>query len=179
MEKDSYYHQRFFRTLYRDMARRIEQYKRLQQIQNADQRRRIEQKFLEEQKKIIRRFIEQEEYAKKKLKEGVPHKYLEGQTLGMIFSKPSTRTRVSFETGIYQLGGIGMYFGPTDLQLKKSENIHDTSKVLSRYLSSIMIRTFAHQDVIDLDLLLSGRAALQQGIRPDSGDRRDFQSICY
>ena len=87
---------------------------------------------------------------KKKLKDGVPHKYLEGQTLGMIFSKPSTRTRVSFETGIYQLGGIGMYFGPTDLQLKKSENIHDTSKVLSRYLSSIMIRTFAHQDVIDL-----------------------------
>ena len=87
---------------------------------------------------------------KKKLKDGVPHKYLEGQTLGMIFSKPSTRTRVSFETGIYQLGGIGMYFGPTDLQLKKSENIHDTSKVLSRYLSGIMIRTFAHQDVIDL-----------------------------
>ena len=87
---------------------------------------------------------------KKKLKEGVPHKYLEGQTLGMIFSKPSTRTRVSFETGIYQLGGIGMYFGPTDLQLKRSENIHDTAKVLSRYLSGIMIRTFDHQDVIDL-----------------------------
>jgi ornithine carbamoyltransferase len=87
---------------------------------------------------------------KKKLKEGVPHKHLEGQTLGMIFSKPSTRTRVSFETGIYQLGGIGMYFGPTDLQLKRSENIHDTAKVLSRYLSGIMIRTFDHQDVIDL-----------------------------
>jgi ornithine carbamoyltransferase len=87
---------------------------------------------------------------KKKLKDGVPHKYLEGQTLGMIFSKPSTRTRVSFETGIYQLGGIGMYFGPTDLQLKRSENIHDTAKVLSRYLNGIMIRTFDHQDVIDL-----------------------------
>ena len=87
---------------------------------------------------------------KKKLKEGIPHKYLEGQTLGMIFSKPSTRTRVSFETGIYQLGGIGMYFGPTDLQLKRSENIHDTAKVLSRYLSGIMIRTYDHQDVIDL-----------------------------
>ncbi|OGU73478.1 MAG: ornithine carbamoyltransferase [Ignavibacteria bacterium RBG_16_34_14] len=87
---------------------------------------------------------------KKKLKNGVPHKYLEGQTLGMIFSKPSTRTRVSFETGIYQLGGIGMYFGPTDLQLKKSENISDTAKVLSRYLNGIMIRTFDHQDVIDL-----------------------------
>ena len=87
---------------------------------------------------------------KKKLKDGVPHKHLEGQTLGMIFSKPSTRTRVSFETGIYQLGGIGMYFGPTDLQLKRSENINDTAKVLSRYLSGIMIRTFDHQDVIDL-----------------------------
>ncbi len=87
---------------------------------------------------------------KKKLKDGVSHKYLEGQTLGMIFSKPSTRTRVSFETGIYQLGGIGMYFGPTDLQLKRSENIHDTAKVLSRYLSGIMIRTFDHQDVMDL-----------------------------
>ena len=87
---------------------------------------------------------------KKKLKNRVPHKYLEGQTLGMIFSKPSTRTRVSFETGIYQLGGIGMYFGPNDLQLKRSENISDTAKVLSRYLNGIMIRTFDHQDVIDL-----------------------------
>lgn len=87
---------------------------------------------------------------KKKQKTGIPHKHLEGQTLGMIFSKPSTRTRVSFETGIYQLGGIGMYFGPTDLQLKRSENIHDTAKVLSRYLNGIMIRTFDHQDVINL-----------------------------
>jgi len=87
---------------------------------------------------------------KKKLKNGTDHKYLDGQALGMIFSKPSTRTRVSFETGIYQLGGIGMYFGPTDLQLKRSENISDTAKVLSRYLNGIMIRTFDHQDVIDL-----------------------------
>lgn len=87
---------------------------------------------------------------KQKLKEGIKHHYLEGQNLGMIFSKPSTRTRVSFETGIYQLGGIGMYFGPNDLQLKRSENISDTAKVLSRYLNGIMIRTFDHQDVIDL-----------------------------
>ncbi len=81
---------------------------------------------------------------------GEPHKILEGKKLGMIFSKPSTRTRVSFETGIWELGGIGMYFGPNDLQLGKSENISDTAQVLSRYLDGIMIRTFAHQDVIDL-----------------------------
>ncbi|MBU0558117.1 MAG: ornithine carbamoyltransferase [Bacteroidetes bacterium] len=87
---------------------------------------------------------------KEKKLTGESHKILEGKTLGMIFAKPSTRTRISFETGIYQLGGIGMYFGPNDLQLGKSENIHDTAKVLSRYLDGIMIRTFAHKDVVDL-----------------------------
>ena len=87
---------------------------------------------------------------KEKLYVGEPHRLLEGKTMGMIFAKPSTRTRISFETGIYQLGGYGMYFNQNDLQLGKSENVHDTAKVLSRYLNAIMIRTFSHQDVVDL-----------------------------
>ena len=87
---------------------------------------------------------------KEKLLSGEPHRLLEGKTLGMIFTKPSTRTRVSFETGIYQLGGLGMYFGPNDLQLGRSESIPDSARVLSRFLNGIMIRTFAHQEVIDL-----------------------------
>src|SRR3990172_11620888 len=98
----------------------------------------------------VNQIFEVSKTLKQKQLTGESHRVLEGKTLGMIFTKPSTRTRISFETGIYQLGGIGMYFGPNDLQLKKSESISDTAKVLSRYLDGIMIRTFDHQDVVDL-----------------------------
>ena len=75
---------------------------------------------------------------------------LPGRTLGMIFQKPSTRTRVSFEVGIGQLGGQGLYLAASDLQLGRGETIRDTAVVLSRYLDAIMIRTFAQSDVEEL-----------------------------
>ena len=78
------------------------------------------------------------------------HQLLPGRTLGMIFQKPSTRTRVSFEVGIYQLGGTGLYLSAGDLQLGRGETIKDTAVVLSRYLDAIMIRTFAQSDVEEL-----------------------------
>ena len=78
------------------------------------------------------------------------HHLLPGRTLGMIFQKPSTRTRVSFEVGIYQLGGTALYLSAGDLQLGRGETIKDTATVLSRYLDAIMIRTFAQSDVEEL-----------------------------
>jgi ornithine carbamoyltransferase len=80
----------------------------------------------------------------------IEHRLLPGRTLGMIFQKPSTRTRVSFEVGIAQLGGIGLHLGAGDLQLGRGETIRDTALVLSRYLDAIMIRTFAQADVEEL-----------------------------
>lgn len=76
---------------------------------------------------------------------------LKGKTLGMIFNKKSTRTRISFQVGMFQLGGMGLFLGPEDLQLARGETISDTGKVLSRFLDGIMIRTFSHSDVLDLD----------------------------
>jgi ornithine carbamoyltransferase len=75
---------------------------------------------------------------------------LRGRCLGMIFQKPSTRTRVSFEVGMYQLGGQALYLGASDIQLHRGETIADTARVLSRYVSAIMARVFAHQDILDL-----------------------------
>lgn len=87
---------------------------------------------------------------KAKQKAGVPHEILKGKTLGMIFEKSSTRTRVSFETGMYQLGGQALFLSNRDLQLGRGEPIRDTARVLSRYLDGIMIRTFGHDRVEEL-----------------------------
>ena len=83
-------------------------------------------------------------------KNGVEHHLLKGKTLGMIFSKSSTRTRVSFEVGMYDLGGSALFLSSRDLQIGRGEPVEDTARVLSRYLDGIMIRTFAQQEVEDL-----------------------------
>ena len=83
-------------------------------------------------------------------KKGIPHHILKGKTLGMIFTKSSTRTRVSFEVGMTQLGGYPLFLSNNDIQLGRGETIHDTAKVLERDLDGIMIRTYAHSDVLEL-----------------------------
>lgn len=83
-------------------------------------------------------------------KNGIEHHLLKGKTLGMIFTKSSTRTRVSFEVGMYQLGGSALFLSSNDIQLGRGETIYDTANVLSRFLDGIMIRTFKQSDVEDL-----------------------------
>lgn len=87
---------------------------------------------------------------KKMQKNGTPHQYLKGKALGMIFAKSSTRTRVSFETGMFQLGGHALFLSSNDIQLGRGESIYDTANVLSGMLDGIMIRTFSQDDVYDL-----------------------------
>lgn len=87
---------------------------------------------------------------KQEQKAGIAHPLLKGKTLGMIFSKSSTRTRVSFEVGMYQLGGHALFLSQNDIQLGRGESIYDTAKVLSRFLDGIMIRTYKQSDVEDL-----------------------------
>lgn len=87
---------------------------------------------------------------KRMQKEGIPHEYLKGKTLAMIFSKASTRTRVSFETGFHQLGGHPIYLNDATSQVGRGEPVRDTARVLSRFVDGIMIRTFSHDSVIEL-----------------------------
>lgn len=81
---------------------------------------------------------------------GIPHNHLKGKTLGMIFQKASTRTRVSFETGMYQLGGHPLFLSASEMQIGRGEPVQDTARVLSRYLDGIMIRTFQQSEVENL-----------------------------
>lgn len=90
------------------------------------------------------------DFLKKEHKEGRRTDYLVGKTLGMVFQKSSTRTRVSFETGMYYLGGMALFLSANDLQMGRGEPIKDTGRTLGRYLNGIMIRTFDHNDVLQL-----------------------------
>ena len=101
-------------------------------------------------KEEIEQILKTSELLKFQLLRGEEHPLLKGKTLAMIFEKPSTRTRVSFEVGMWQLGGYALYLSAGDLQLGRGETIADTAQVLSRYVDGIMARVFAHQTILDL-----------------------------
>ena len=107
-------------------------------------------KLLDLSKEEIISILDLADQLKYEQKNHIPHKHLEGKTLGLIFQKSSTRTRVSFETGMYQLGGYALFLSSRDLQIGRGEPIQDTARVLSRYLDGIMIRTFEQKEVEDL-----------------------------
>jgi ornithine carbamoyltransferase len=101
-------------------------------------------------KEEIEQILKTSELLKFQILRGQEHPLLKGKTLAMIFEKPSTRTRVSFEVGMWQLGGYSLYLSSGDLQLGRGETIADTAQVLSRYVDGIMARVFAHQTILDL-----------------------------
>jgi ornithine carbamoyltransferase len=101
-------------------------------------------------KEEIEQILKTSKLLKSKLLCGEKHPLLRGKTLAMIFEKPSTRTRVSFEVGMWQLGGYALYLSSSDLQLGRGETIADTARTLSRYVNGIMARVFAHQTILDL-----------------------------
>jgi ornithine carbamoyltransferase len=101
-------------------------------------------------KEEIELILTTSELLKSQLVRGEGHHLLKGKTLAMVFEKPSTRTRVSFEVGMWQLGGYALYLSASDLQLGRGETIADTAQVLSRYVDGIMARVFAHQTILDL-----------------------------
>ena len=107
-------------------------------------------KLMDLSKKDINEILNLADQLKFEKKNGIAHPLLKGKTLGMIFSKSSTRTRVSFEVGMYDLGGNALFLSSRDLQIGRGEPVQDTARVLSRYLDGIMIRTFAQKEVEDL-----------------------------
>lgn len=98
----------------------------------------------------VRQILDTAKILKMKNQMGEIYQPLRGKTLGMIFQKSSTRTRISFEVAMWQLGGYALFLSAADMQLKRGETIPDTARVLSRYLDALMIRTYDHQDVVDL-----------------------------
>ncbi|MBQ4250186.1 MAG: ornithine carbamoyltransferase [Clostridia bacterium] len=107
-------------------------------------------KLLDLSKDEIFEILELADELKKKQKAGVEHHYLKGKSLGMIFQKSSTRTRVSFEVGMYQLGGQALFLSKNDLQIGRGEPVQDTARTLSRFLDGIMIRTYGQDEVENL-----------------------------
>ena len=107
-------------------------------------------KFMDWSAQEITEVLDLADQLKFEKKNGIQHHLLKGKTLGMIFSKSSTRTRVSFEVGMYDLGGSALFLSARDLQIGRGEPVEDTARVLSRYLDGIMIRTFAQKEVEDL-----------------------------
>lgn len=98
----------------------------------------------------VERILTMAQKLKRMQKIGVPHEYCKGKTLAMLFSKASTRTRISFETGFHQLGGHAIYLSDKDSQIGRGEPIRDTARVLSRMVDGIMVRTFAHTSAVEL-----------------------------
>lgn len=107
-------------------------------------------KMLDLSKEEIIDILNLADQLKYELKHGIPHKHLQGKTLGMIFEKASTRTRVSFEAGMYQLGGYPLFLSSSELQIGRGEPVEDTARVLSRYIDGIMIRTYGQEEVENL-----------------------------
>ena len=107
-------------------------------------------KLMDLSQKEITEILNLADQLKYEKKNGIKHHIHEGKTLGLIFEKSSTRTRVSFEVGMYDLGGNALFLSSRDLQIGRGEPVQDTARVLSRYLDGIMIRTFAQQEVEDL-----------------------------
>ena len=97
----------------------------------------------------LQKLLAEAKHLKKMKKAGIPHELLKKKALAMIFEKPSTRTRLSFEVGMHDLGGHALYLNSEDLQLGRGEEIRDTARVSSRYVSGLMIRAYKHQTIVD------------------------------